>query len=160
MRRIIPPGIILCVTFQNYMGVAMPNTFLNGPTPTHEHHCVCSFACWWREMLELETAMEYRRSSPAARAAWDSILSAQIPTPCPALGIELRGSVLVWRSFAVRNQSLCGTLLDQLIGVAANERLELPRLAVLAAFRLHRRLLERASRRGSGSLPPAVRSAP
>ena len=119
---------------------------LKPPTPLPGSACVCTFACWWREMIELETAMEYRRSSPAAQATWDSILSAQIPTPWPALGIELRASVLVWRSLPARKQSPCGTLLDQLLAVAADERLELPRLAVLAAFRLHRRLVARASR--------------
>lgn len=118
----------------------------NQQTPLSESACVCTFACWWREMIELETAMEYRRSSPAAQLAWDSILSAQIPTPWLVLGIELRASILVWRSLAQQKQSPCGTLLDQLIAVAADERLELPRLAVLAAFRLHRRLVGRASR--------------
>ena len=122
----------------------MTNMKLNSP-PLPESACVCTFACWWREMIELETGMDYRRSSPSAQAVWDSILSAQIPSPWPALGIELRASIVVWRSLAARTQSPCGTLLDQLIAVAADERLELPRLAVLAAFRLHRRLLGRAS---------------
>lgn len=90
--------------------------------------------------------MEYRRSSAAAQAAWDLILSSQIPTPAAALGIELRASVILWRSLEEHDRRPCGTLLELLVDVASDERLELPRLAVLAAFRLRRRLLARAVR--------------
>jgi hypothetical protein len=47
----------------------MPNTLLGRHAAAHEPHCVCSFACLWREMVELESAMEYRHSSPTAQAA-------------------------------------------------------------------------------------------
>lgn len=124
----------------------MNTSKFNLKPPLPESECVCTFACWWREMAELESAMEYRRSSAVARATWDSILSAQIPSPWPALAIELRASALIWQSVAERRPYSCGTLLERFVTVANEERLELPRLAVLAAFRLHRRLLGRVSR--------------
>ena len=78
---------------------------------------------------------------------WDSILSSyRFPRLAAALGIELRASVLLWRGLEEHDRRPCGTLLDLLFDVALDERLELPRLAVLAAFRLHRRLLSRSTR--------------
>lgn len=118
----------------------MPNTLRRqGQPPAHEPHCVCSFACWWREMLELEVAMDYRRSSLEARAVWDGMLGMQIPTPNRALDAELRACVKLWNA---RREAFCGTPLDALIAVGKDARLELPRFGLLAAFRLSRMLAE------------------
>ena len=121
----------------------MPNTLPSRGQPTaHELHCVCSFACWWREMLELEVAMEYRRSSPEARAIWDGLLGMQIPNPNRGIDAELRACVLLWSEREESGYRMCGTLLDVLVAVATHARLELPRYTMLAAFRLRRMLTE------------------
>ena len=127
----------------------MPNTLLGRHVAAHESHCVCSFACWWREMLELEVALEYRRSSPEARAVWDGMLGMQIPSPNRALDAELRACVSLWSASVQRGNRMCGTPLDALLAVAKECRLELPRFALLAAFRLSRVLAD-------GSLPGCI----
>src|SRR5882672_12310623 len=120
----------------------MPTTNLNRHKAAHEPHCVCSFACWWRDMLELEIALEYRRSSPEARAVWDGILGMQIPNPNRSIDGELRACVSLWSENGRSGRGFCGTLLDALVAVAKDERLELPRYGFLAACRLRRLLAE------------------
>ena len=124
----------------------MTNIKLKSPGIPHEPECVCNFACWWREMLELEVQMEYRRSSPEARAVWDGMLGMQIPSPNRALDAELRSCVRLWNA---RQESFCGTMLDALVAVARDARLEMPRHGLLAAFQLSRMLAE-------GKFPPCI----
>jgi hypothetical protein len=93
-------------------------------------------------MMELEVAMEYRRSSPEARAAWDGMLGMQIPNPNRALDAELRACLSLWSGYAKSGHQMCGTLLEALVAVAKESRLELPRFALLAAFRLSRMLAD------------------
>ena len=131
------------------MGVLMPNTLLGRHVAAHESHCVCSFACWWREMLELEVALEYRRSSPELRRRSGMECSecrSQVQT---VLDAELRACVSLWSASVQRGHRMCGTPLDVLLAVAKGCRLELPRFALLAAFRLSRVLAD-------GSLPGCI----
>ena len=91
-------------------------------------------------MLELEAAMEYRRSSAEARAAWDAMLGLQIPNPTRALDVELRSCVSLWSQRRQESVPPCGTLLDLFLAIAKDYRLELPRFGLLAAFQLRRYL--------------------
>jgi hypothetical protein len=100
-------------------------------------------------MLELEVALEYRRSSPEARLVWDGMLGMQIPTPNRALDAELRACVSLWSASVQRGEQMCGTPLDALLAVAKESRLELPRFALLAAFRFSRVLAD-------GTLPGCI----
>jgi hypothetical protein len=108
-----------------------------------QHHvrpCVISMACWWREIRELEKAMEYNRSSVAARDAWDELLASEILLPHEALYVELRGCVQAWRRITRHNPLLYPSLVDQLVQVSIFEQLDLTRYGILAAFRLRQRI--------------------
>jgi hypothetical protein len=124
----------------------MPNNYPRRHDLSSSEQCVSSFASWWREMSELEILMEYRRSSPEAQATWDSILSTQIPSPNAALGLELRACAGFRAALRARGVMPCGTLLEMFVAKAWDDHLELPRLGLLAAFRLRLELEKEAAK--------------
>ena len=102
--------------------------------------CVASIACWWREVRELEELLGYGRSYPASRAAWDDLLAAEILIPHQALYVELRACVRVWERISAGQPVVSPSILDRFVWVAVADDLPLPKLGVLAAFRLRQRL--------------------
>src|SRR5579871_3393909 len=73
---------------------------------------------------------------------WDGMLGMQIPNPNRALDAELRACVSLWSAHVQRRHRMCGTPLDALLAVAKESCLELPRFALLAAFRFSRMLAD------------------
>lgn len=102
----------------------------------HVRPCVRSLACWWKEVRELEVLLGYERSSIRARDMWDELIASEVPAPQPALYIELRGAVQLWKRITATRRLVCPTLLDRFICVASREHLSLPNHALLTAFRL------------------------
>ena len=107
----------------------------------HVRPCVKSLACWWKEVRELEVLLGYERSSIRAQEMWDELIASEVPAPQPALYIELRCVVQVWKRITASRRLVCPTLLDRFICVASSEHLSLPSHALLTAFRLHQILV-------------------
>jgi len=69
------------------------------------------------------------------------LMNHEAAAPNVGLYVELRDCAELWQCISEGRAMVWPSLLDRMVWVAAEERLELPRYGVLAAFRLRRRLM-------------------
>src|SRR3954469_9969134 len=83
----------------------------------HVRPCVRSLACWWREVRELEKLLGYARSSLYVRDAWDHLLACEVPSPQPALYVELRSCAETWTRLSQGHRGVFPSLLNRFVEV-------------------------------------------